>query len=601
MKSFIAHWRDRLKKRKLLSEHKRLSDLNKKLVFTQSGRKIPSFAQLRYIFVMFSERELWFMRIFVAVFFIVLIVFGGRYYFRNTEAVAVSGGDYKEAVVGAPQYVNPILSQTSDVDTDLSRLIFSSLFAYNDKQELVADLVTSHAMSDDQKTYTFYLRQDVKWHDGVPFTANDVVFTLLNIQDPAFKSPLAPSLKGVAVNKIDDFTFNMVLKEPFAPFLSGLTFGILPEHLWVNILPENSTLAELNLKPIGTGRFEFDTLVKDKSGNVKSYVLKRNDDYYADKSYLDTVTFSFFADILSAVDALRVKDVQGLGFISQEDKKFLEEKKVNLNFHSLRLPQYAAIFFNQKKSDVLNDLAVRQALALSFDRQSIVDQALGGAGEVIYSPILPGYLGHNPEGEKWSLDAERARKILDAAGWVLLEGEEVRHKGDTQLHFTITTVDQAEYLTALRILQESWKQIGIAVDFNIITANEIQSKVIKPRDYEALLFGEIVGTDPDPYPFWHSTQAKHPGLNLAVFSNDDMDQLLEEARQTTDAAQRRVKYLHFQNILAEELPAILLYNPLYSYAVTSEVKGVESTYITVPADRFNNIHKWYIKTDRRWR
>ncbi|MBU0671327.1 hypothetical protein KKF29_04160, partial [Patescibacteria group bacterium] len=171
------------------------------------------------------------------------------------------------------------------------------------------------------------------------------------------------------------------------------------------------------------------------------------------------------------------------------------------------------------------------------------------------------------------------------------------------LEFTIITVDQSEYLQTLEILKENWEEMGVQLNVDTYSVEDIQTEIIKDRKYEALLFGEIVGTDPDPYPFWHSSQTKHPGLNLAIpFKNlKDVDQLLEEARKTTDDEERAKKYYHFKNILAEELPAIFLYNPNYNYAVNKKIKGIASQYITVPSDRFAGIENWYTKTNRKWK
>ncbi|OGY79430.1 MAG: hypothetical protein A3B74_01160 [Candidatus Kerfeldbacteria bacterium RIFCSPHIGHO2_02_FULL_42_14] len=588
------------KQRKELRKHRETTDVNRKLVFAQSPLRIPRFAQLKYLFVVFSPRER--LSFFLAFFIFVaaLLGIGTRYYLRNTFVVPIAGGEYSEALVGKPEYVNPILSQTSDVDADITRLVFSSLFTFDVNQNLIPDLVNTYALSEDQRTYTFYLRQDATWHDGVTLTADDVIFTILSIQDPEFQSPLLPSLRGVQVNKIDDFTFNMTLTEPFAPFLSGFTFGILPEHLWYDIPPANARLAQLNLKPIGSGLFRFDTLVKDKAGVITSYTLVRNDSYYGQKPYLERVHFALFPDIFSALEAIRKKEVDGLGFIPKSERNILVNKNKNLEFYSLHLPQYSAVFFNQKNS-LLADKQIRKALVYGFDRERIIREALVGDGDVIYTPILPGYIGHNAEVEKYGYDPERAKKILDEAGWVFLDGDAVRHKNGKELAFAITTVDQPEYVATANILKESWEKLAIRVELNIISQAEMQSKIIKPRAYEALLFGEIVGIDPDPYPFWHSSQSKHPGLNLAVFFNKNVDKLLEEARKTSDAEQRRLKYLHFQNILADELPAIFLYNPFYTYAVSQDVRGVASRYITTPSDRFRDIVEWYRKTERQWK
>jgi len=578
------------------------TQLDKDLVNSvQAGsqnKKLPNLRQFKYLPQVMTSNHWIIVQLLILVIVIGVIILGVRGYYCFTEEAPQVGGEYTEGLVGSPIYINPLFSLANDVDADITKLVFSGLYKYDKNQNLEADLITDCGLSEDEKTYTFYLRTDAYWHDGEQVTADDVVFTFKVIQDVNFRSPLEPSLRGTIVSKIDDFTFNVLLKEPFAPFLSSLTFGILPEHQWFNISANNARLAEINLKPIGSGPYQFSSLTKDKNGNVKTYQLKRFVDYYNDKPYIEKVNFNFYSDVVSLVDAARNKRVSGVAFTPISLKKELSKNK-SLIQYKLRLPQYTAVFLNQD-NDVLADDGVRQALAWSFDRQHLVDDVLQGEGEVIYTPILPGYLGYNPEVEKYSYDLEKAQKILDENKWALLEGDEYRHKNGTDLAFVITTVDQTEYVQAAEKLVEYWSALSAKVELNIVKAEEIQTNIIQQRDYDALLFGEIIGTDPDPYPFWHSSQAKYPGLNLAVFYNKQVDQLLEEARKVSDEDERRLKYLHFQNILAEELPAIFLYTPTYSYDILKEVKGVEDQYVVVPSDRLTGLLNWYIKTDRVW-
>ncbi|MEK7540567.1 MAG: peptide ABC transporter substrate-binding protein [Patescibacteria group bacterium] len=572
------------------------------LVFAPTAkRKIPTWAQMKYLPRLLSPRDKTIVNLALAVFVICLAVAAIHFIWRNTELVADYGGTYTEGLVGAPQYINPILAPSNDVDQDISRLVYSRLFTYNSSGELVGDLVTNYTLSEDQKTYTFFLRPEVKFHDGDNLTVDDVLFTVSAIQNSEFKSPLRGSLAGVAVTKLDDSSFSMTLSEPFSPFLTSLTFGIMPEHLWFDVQPATMQLSELNLTPIGSGPFSFDRLVKDRAGNVKEIELTRNEEYYAEQPYLDRVKFIFYPDTVSAVTALEDKRIDGLAFVPRDDKESLSKENKRVRFYALRLPQYTAVFFNTKKSTVLKDQAVRTALAWGVDHNRIIQDVLLGDGESIYTPILPGYLGHNAEVDKKGFDIEKGKQLLDEAGWKLPEGEEYRKDGDTLLEFTIATVNLPEYQQTLAILQESWKAMGVKVNVDIYAPEDIQIKVINPREYEALLFGEIVGTDPDPYPFWHSSQTKHPGLNLAIFFDKDVDSLLTEARKTNDQEQRRLKYLHFQNILAEMVPAIFLYNPTYTYSIDKRVRGVGEAYITVPADRFRDIGLWHIETKRKWK
>lgn len=572
-----------------------------RLVMGVRQRSLPNIAQLRYINDVLTAKE----RLMIIVCWVVVVlslVFMGAYhYMATTHVVAAPGGEYREALVGHPQYINPILAQTNDVDMDLTRLLFSGLFRQTKDQDLEPDLVSDYEISEDQLTYTLYVRRDAVWHDGVPLTAADVVFTIQAIQDPNWQSPLEPSMRGVTAQKIDDYTLTLTLKEPFAPFLSSLTFGILPEHIWFDVYKvstQNITLSEYNIRPIGSGPFIFDSLVKDSGGTMKSYAVKPFDQYYGQKPYLQRASFYFYADLASAAAAVQQNEVDGVAFVTPEQKTDLQTNAHGLSYYPLQLPQYTAIFFNQDHSDILATDAVRQALVWGVDRQTIIEQALQGEGDVIYTPILPNYLGHNPEVEKYGFDLAKGNQILEDAGWTIPEGEQYRKKDDTLLEFSIATVNKEEFLQTLQVLQDNWTKMGIKVNVNVYEPADVQEQIIKSRNYEALLFGEIVGGDPDPYAFWHSSQMKHPGLGLAVFYQKNIDDLLETARKTSDEEQRRLKYFHFQNILAEETPAIFLYNPYYTYVISNNIKGVSSQSITSPSDRFADISNWHIETER---
>ena len=584
---------------------KQQKQIDKKLVTSLNDKKIPTYRQFKYLPRYLSKKESTIAQIALVVFVISLIFVLVRVYQTVTHTVPQSGGKYTEALVGSPKYVNPILSQTNDTDMDISRLVFSGLLKIDTDQQLVNDLAERYEISEDQKEYTIYLRNDAKFHDKEDLNADDVLFTFESIQDTSYRSPLYLNFSGVALQRIDDHTIKFVLQEPFTPFLSSLTFGILPEHIWAEISPDSAYLAEYNLKPIGSGPFVFDNYTKDKNGNIKSYELKRFDDYYNNKPYLDQISFKFYSDPISALEAAKNKHVDGISFVPNESKEDIQKRNGNIEYHSLRLPQYTAVFFNQK-NELLKTKTVREALAHAVDKVSIVQNALGGEGEIIHGPILPGYVGYNQEIKKFEFNLEEAEKILEEDGWEYPEVEEgepastVREKDGAELAFAISTINSPEYLATVDVIKQAWEGIGVRLEVKEYSTKDIQKRVINPRAYEALLFGEIVGTDPDPYPFWHSSQSRDPGLNLAVFFNKDIDQLLEEARKTNDEEQRRLKYLHFQNILADELPAIFLYNPVYTYGIDKKVRGLGGHYISVPSDRFSGIEDWYIKTNRKW-
>lgn len=567
--------------------------------WTKSEQHWPSLNQLVRLPRVLSPLEKRIFYLCLTFFFLSLTILAVRLYLSQTKVVPVVGGEYTEGLIGNPVRLNPVLAQSNDVDMDIARLVFSGLFKYDRDRNLVPDLAESYELSEDQKIYTIHLRRGVTWHDGQPFTAQDVILTIDEIQTAEIKSPLSGNLRGVTAEAADDFTVTLTLKEPFAPFLSSLTFGILPAHLWSDIQPLSFPLAEMNLKPIGTGPYKFKSLKKDRSGSIRSYALVRNPVYYQRPPYLETIVFKFYPDLESLIEAGKDKKVDGVGYIPKESKSVIAKNR-NLIAHLLHLPQYTAVFLNQK-NQLLKTIEVKQAMAHAINKQEIIDQVLSGEGEQIHAPILPGFLGFNPEIRKYEFDPVKAIEILEKAGWALAEGSLIRKKSDQELQLTLTTLDQPDFVATANLIKEYWQKIGFGVELRIVDPGRMQKSIIKPRDFEALLVGEIVGTDPDPYSFWHSSQGRDPGLNLSVYVNKNVDQLLEEARKTTDPEQRWMKYLHFQNLLADDLPALFLFNPTYTYGLHKKVKGFELTRITVPSDRFTEIENWYIKSKRQWK
>jgi len=589
-------------KRKLKKiEHQH--NLDKHLVSSLNKAKLPSLRQIKYLPKILSSSE---KRKLSALFIIILLCLVALFfnvYFAFTKEIPKVGGEYSEGLIGYPRFVNPVLAQANDVDLDLSSLIFTGLMKRDMNNQLVPDLATSYEITADQLVYTFRLRNGVRWHDGSPFTADDVIFTIASIQDPQFKSPLETSLRGIAAEKVDDFTVKFTLKESYAPFLGFMTFGILPEHLWYSVAPTNADLTELNKKPIGTGAWKFESFKKDADGNVKSYSLVRNNDYYGIKPYLESLVFKFYSDFDSAVEGIKNKEVDGLAYLPKEYRQNLKKYK-NLKYHNLNQPQYTAVFFNQKKNSLLAADYIRQVLALATDKNKIISQALNQEAKSIDAPTLPG-VEPLTDIKHYDYNPLLASEILDKNGWTFQSTttsdgqiQQVRVKKGIFLQITLTVVDQPETISAAELIKESWEQIGIKTDLQIVDKSKIFQDVIKSRNYQALMFGENLGSDPDPFPFWHSSQNEYPGLNLAIFSDKNIDKLLEDARKTNDWNTRLTDYQKFQSILATDLPAIFLYNSTYTYPQDSRLKGNNLTNISIPADRFADIGNWYVNTKR---
>jgi peptide/nickel transport system substrate-binding protein len=529
------------------------------------------------------------------------ILFGITNFVRSkTKLIPQSGGTYTEGAVGQPHYVNPLLANMSDVDADISRLVFSGLFRLDENLNLQNDLTDSYQVADNQRDYTIKLKPNLLWHDGQALHADDVVFTIHSIQNPEYGSSVAAAFAGVDVTKIDDLTVKFSLKQPYAPFLTSLTVGIIPQHVWENIDPKNAALAQQMIKPVGSGPYKFNQLTtKRQTGEITSYRLTRFDKYYGPKPYINDIVFSVFNTQDDAVTALQNGKIDGLGFVPLQRLDKLEQKS-NLAVHRLLLPQYFALFFNQSKNAALNDAGVRNALDLAIDRKHVVNDALGGEGEVLSLPIPPGTFSYNEQLAPNVFDPVAAKQNLDSAGWKV-GSDGVRVKNKQQLKVTITTTDRPEYVRTAELVKEEWEAIGVHTDIQTLSSSSIQQIAIRPRNYDVLLFGEILSAQPDPYPFWHSSQAKSPGLNFSMFSDKSVDTLLEKGRQTLDNQARAQLYNDFQAKVLELKPALILYRPFYIFVAKNSIHGADLQYVDRPAGRFNNVSNWYVKTKRVWK
>lgn len=525
-----------------------------------------------------------------------LLFWLGALYVASTKSVPEYGGEYTEGLVSQPRYINPILSQTSEADADLSLLVYSSLFGYDTEGKLQKRLLEDYTVSEDGKLYTFTLKQGVKWHDGEELTAEDVLFTLRAIQDPAYKSPLRANWLSVEIGTVDRYTLNIALKKSYFGFLENLTVGILPKHIWENIAPENFLLADYNLAPIGSGPYRFYDSEKDSSGNMLSYELRAFDDYFAGAPYIEKVSFHFYPDERSLLDAYNRKEVMGINSVMPENVSELQERK-STRVYEVSIPRLFGVFFNVTKNAALAHDEIRQALAFGTDREAIIREVLLGKGRAAETAFLPFMEGYAADLSFPRFDEGRANSLLDEQSWK--RGEDgIRAKGGTVLEFELMVPEWPELVRTAELLREQWGKIGARVNVRILSAADLQQNAIRPREYQALLFGEAAMINSDPYSFWHSSQKHDPGLNLALFDNKEADDLLLSLREELNEEKRREKYRAFQEILLKENPSVFLYSPTYLYVVNSTIKGVAVKSANTPAYRLSGMKDWYVKTKR---
>ena len=525
-----------------------------------------------------------------------LLFWFGALYMASTYAIPETGGEYTEGIVAQPRYINPILSQTSEADAALTELVYSGLFGYDASGKLILRLAAEYSVSEDGKVYTVSLRTGIKWHDGQELTADDVLYTIRTLQDPVYKSPLRSNWLAVDVASLDRYTVTFTLKKPYFRFLDNLTVGILPKHIWENIEPENFLLADYNLAPIGSGPYNFADSKKDSSGNMLSYELRAFDDYFEGVPYITNVSFHFYPDEAKLIDAYNRKEVLGINSIKSESLSTLKERK-STRLYEIAIPRIFAVFFNITKNAALAYSEVREALNYATDREAIVRDVLSNKGQVAYGALLPFMAGYSSTVTHPYFDVEKANALLENKGWQR-GNDGIRAKNGTLLEFDITTPDWAELVKTADILKTQWEQVGARVHVNMLRAADLQRDVIRPREYQALLFGEAAMLDSDPYSFWHSSQKHDPGLNLALFDNKEADDILASLREELNVEKQQEKYTAFQEIITKENPAVFLYTPSYVYVVNSVVKGIDVKNINGTAFRLSNIKNWYIKTER---
>ncbi len=504
----------------------------------------------------------------------------------GTPGSSAPGGVYREAAVGTPTMLNPLLA-TTRVDRDISALLFSGLTRANASGKVVPDLAASWKVEEDGRRYTFILRDGVTWHDGQPFGARDVLFTIRLLQDADFPGDraLADFWRTVTVETPDERTVICTLPRPYAPFLAYTNIGILPVGKLAAVKAGDLPNDPFNLQPIGTGPFVFAGLDTTRI----EVSLKRFERYYGTKPRLQGMRFRPYASTATALQAVARGEVDGIGYIPPTALDSAGGLAGVANVYGPSVAGYTALFFNLK-SPQFAAREVRQALALATNREAVVRDGLKGWGTAGSSPILPNSWAYAEQ--RWPHDPERARALLDGAGWTL-NAAGVREKGGQQLAFTLLTDNDPLRVGVAQTLARQFAAIGVKATVAPKSPEEL-AQLLATRRYEAAISGwEGLAADPDPYPGWHSGQAE-TGYNFANWANPQADKDLEDARLTTDEAKRTAAYADFQQVFATEVPSLILYYPQYHFAVTKTMTGPNADPLNTPSDRFRTIADWQL-------
>ncbi len=504
------------------------------------------------------------------------------------------GGTYVEVSFADAENLNPILS----VDTasrDNHMLLFDKLVVVDgDTLEVIPDLAESWEISDDGLTYTFHLREGVTWHDGEPFTCRDVEFTYEMILDEELNSPRRADLVDILtpeqITCLDDYTIEFQLSSVKVSFLCCDNYGIIPYHLLGEMTAEELNVADFNTNPIGTGPFIFQEWVKD------DHLLHvANENHWAGRPCIDQWVYKITEDWTAAfaqmqageADYANIEPAMWDACVADETLNCWDVDQFGFTFYIYNL--------DPEKTPLFQDVRVRQALLHALDREAMVEAAVFGLAEVANSVVPPISWAFNPDNEPvYPYDVEKAEALLDEAEVIDRDGDGIRELPDgTPMSFTLrTNAGNTEREADIAIMQEFWREIGVEAKLETEEWGAFLSRLTETFDYEMILVGFSWDIDPDEKAMWH-TDSYPSAFNMNMYSNPEVDEILDAALETPDVETRKELYFEMQRILAEDLPSVILYFKKDTYATSKRVKN-----LTVTDVRDGNRHDaatWYLE------
>lgn len=474
-----------------------------------------------------------------------------------------------EAVLRLGTYLKPApLDPFNTIDTVSSHLlplIFNSLFHYDSNGELKPDLTRKLEISDDGLIYTFYLKENIKFHDGTSLTAEDAAHTFLLMSDKQISPPFSRNLEMVKEWKvISENVFQIILKEPTAHFLLNLwRIYIVPKHSFASSDPAKD-LAAFVRRPVGTGPFQFEN--QDAvSGEMK---LRANPGYFEGRPSLEEVNVRVFSDKGRIWSAFLRDEIDLVLYVEPSDYR---EIKNNPDFHTYRalsLGIYGLVF--NLNDPVFNDRQLRQTIASAVNRKEVIEKTAAGDGFLVSGPFHPESYANDPTLPQQEYAPEKAKKILEEKGF--------SEKKPLHLGLLVNSKDPHMMMMA-KIIRQQLQEIGIRVRFDFASGYaELAKKTYEdPSGFQSHLLVMNTGPDPDVVrQYWHSNTQ----INISRYSNPKVDALFDSAIKYPDRQKRQEAYRQIHAQLAEDQPAFFLYTPYVFHAVSSRFK--EADFLSSP-------------------
>lgn len=494
-----------------------------------------------------------------------------------------------EGSIGDAKRLLPLLAADSASGT-IAGYVFSGLIKYDKDVQLVGDLAESFEGSDDCRRVVFKLRENVTWHDGKPFTADDVIFTYQKMIDPNVATPYSGDFQRIeTIRAVDPHTIEVVYREPFAPGLSSWGMGILPKHLLEN---EDLNTTEFNRNPIGTGPYKMKEWVTGQK-----IVLSAYDGYFEGKPKIEEYVYRVIPDSATMFLELQAGGVDLMGLTPTQYQRQTDTDFFKKYFDKYRYPTFAYTYMGYNLSDPkFKDRRVRRAIDLAIDRKAIIDGVLLGLGRPANQPVPPESWAYNSEIPVPNHDPEGAKRILAEAGWNDSDGDGTLDREGTPFSFVLmTNQGNAERAKIAEIIQQSLSKVGIKVEIRVVEWQAFLHQFINKRRFEAIVLGWSLSRDPDGYDIWHSSKTKEGEFNFIGFNNPEADRLLEAGRISCDQDRRTEIYRRLHELIADETPYSFLYYPDALPVIHARIKGVEPSAIGLT---YNLPTQWHIPKNR---
>lgn len=502
------------------------------------------------------------------------------------------GSDYGDifidgAIGDASTLIPPLASDSAS--HEISSLVYNGLVKYNGDLHLVGDLAEGWEISPDGLTITFKLRRGVRWHDGTPFTAQDVLFTFQLMVDPKTPTAYSGDYKQVqTAEALDDYTFRVTYPKPFAPALGSWGLAILPKHL---LAGQDITRSPLARHPIGTGPFRFQSWrTQDR------IILSFNPDYFEGRPHFNNYISMVKPDQATIFLELKAGNIDRMGLTPLQYRRQTDYPKFIKMFNKFKYTAFAYTYLGYNLLDPkFKDVRVRQALTSAINKEEIIDGVLLGLGTPAIGPYKPGTWFFNPDVPTFPFDPDKARALLAQAGW-RPNAQGIQEKEGQPFEFTILTNQGNEVrVRSAEIIQRRLREVGVLVHIRTVEWAAFIKEFIEKGRFEAVLLGWTTGQDPDVYDIWHSSKNRPGELNFIHYNNPEVDRLLVEGRHTFDQAKRKAAYFRFQEILAQDQPYTFLYVPDALPAVSSRVRGIKPA----PAGISYNFIHWYVPAEEQ--